>query len=199
MPVNVLKWRAGIGIFYYCSHSVIMSKLSHSNCFPKVRCVISSLILLTHSDVGTNPSPKKSHSYFSCCHWNVNSLIAHNMLKVHLLEAYNTVHKYDFICISETYFDSSVESDDDDPRINGYKLIRMDLPLKLKRGGVCICYKESLVVKMINISYLQECLLCEVMIDNIRGCIALIYRSPSQKEFKVSTFSFWFWTVTYQC
>ena len=44
------------------------------------------------------------------------------MLKVSLLEAYNTVHKYDFICISETYFDSPVESDDD-LRINSYKLI----------------------------------------------------------------------------
>ena len=43
-------------------------------------------------------------------------------------------------------------------------------------------YKESLVVKMINISYLQECLLCEVMIDNIKGCIALIHRSPSQNS-----------------
>ena len=78
-----------------------------------------SLILLTHE---TNPGPKKSHLYFSCYHWNVNSLIAHNKLKVSLLEAYNTVHKYDFICISETYFDSLVKSEDD-LRINGYKLI----------------------------------------------------------------------------
>ena len=82
----------------------------------------SSLVLLTHGDFETNAGPKKSHSYLSCCHWNVNSLIAHNMLKVSLLEAYNTVHKYDFICISETYFDSPVESDDD-LRINSYKLI----------------------------------------------------------------------------
>ena len=43
-------------------------------------------------------------------------------------------------------------------------------------------YKESLVVKMANISYLQECLLCEIMIYNIRGCITVIYRSPSQNS-----------------
>ena len=105
-----------------------MNNFSNPICFPKVRCVISylyyffcSLILLTHCDVETNPGSKKSHSYFSC-HWNVNSLIAHNKLKVSLLEAYNTVHKYDFICISETYFDSLVKSEDD-LRINGYKLI----------------------------------------------------------------------------
>ena len=89
MPVNVLQWRAGIGIFCYCSHPVIMNKFSHSNCFPKVRCVISylyyffcSLILFTHGDVKTDPGPNKSHSYFSCCHWNLNSLIFHNNLKV---------------------------------------------------------------------------------------------------------------------
>ena len=35
---------------------------------------------------------------------------------------------------------------------------------------------------MINILYLQECLLCEVMIDNIRGYFALIYRSASQNS-----------------
>ena len=121
-----------------------MNKFSNPICFPKVRCVISYLyyffcllILLTDSDVETNSGPKKSHLYFSCCHWNVNSLIAHNKLKVSLLEAYNTVHKYDFICISETYFDSSVESDDD-LRINSYKLIRMDHPLStLEVVSVC--------------------------------------------------------------
>ena len=49
-------------------------------------------------------------------------------------------------------------------------------------------YKESLVVKMMNISYLQECLLCEVMIDNIRGCIALIYRTQSQNSLEFQHF-----------
>ena len=126
-----------------------MNRFSHSSCFPKIRCVITflcyyfcSLILLTHGDVETNPGPKISHLYFSCCHWNVNSLVVHNMLKVSFLEAYNTVHKYDFICINKTYFDSSVESEDYDLRINGYKLIRTDHPLNTKRGGVCMYYKE---------------------------------------------------------
>ena len=100
--ILVLQWGAGIGIFYYCFYPVITNKFSHANCFPKVRCVVSYLYyffcsLLTHGDVATNPGPKKSHSYFSCCLWNVSSLIPHNILKVSLIEAYNTVHKYDFI------------------------------------------------------------------------------------------------------
>ena len=64
----------------------------------------------------------------------------------------------------------------------------MNRPLNTKRGGACLYYKESLVVKMINISYLQECLLCEVMIDNIRGRIVLIYRSPSQNSLEFQHF-----------
>ena len=66
----------------------------------------------------------------------------------------NTLHKYDFICISETYFYSSVESDDDDLRTNGYKLIRMDHPLNTKGGSVCIYYKESLGESNQNDKYL---------------------------------------------
>ena len=136
--ILVLQWGAGTGIIYYCVYPVITNKFSHANCFPKVRCVISYLYyvfcsLLTHGDVETNPGPKKSHWYFSCCLWNVNSLISHNILKVSLIEAYNTVHKYDFIRTSETYFDFSVESEDDDLRINDYKLIRMDHPLNTKK------------------------------------------------------------------
>ena len=98
MPVNVLQWPVGIGTFYYCSHSFIKT-VSRKNFIPKVRSVISylyyslcSLILLTHDDIEINTNSKKSHTYFSCCHWNVNSLFVHNILKVSLLETYNTIH-----------------------------------------------------------------------------------------------------------
>ena len=116
------------------------------------------------------------------------SLIAHNKLKVSLLKGWNTLHKYDFICISETCFDSPVKSEDDNLRINGYELIRMGQPLNIKRGGACMYYKKLLVAKMVNISHLQECLLCEVMLDNIRWCIAFIYRSPSQDSLEFQHF-----------
>ena len=132
-------------------------KFSHSNCFPKVRCVISylyhffsSLTLLTHGDVETNPGPKKSCLYLSCCYWNVNSLIAQTCWRYlclwHIILYINIIS---FALVKQ--FDSSVESEDDDLRIYGYQLIRMDHPLNTKRSGVCIYYKESLVVKMINV------------------------------------------------
>ena len=66
------------------------------------------LILFQHGDVENNPGPDKTKlKTFSCCHWNVNSLVAHNFSKHHQLEAYNSLYNYDFICISETCLDFS--------------------------------------------------------------------------------------------
>ena len=60
-------------------------------------------------DIESNPGSKtktKKPNFFSCCHWNVNSILAHNKLSV--LEAYNIAHKYVIISISESYLDSTV-------------------------------------------------------------------------------------------
>ena len=149
MPVNVSQWRAGMCIFYCCTHPLVNMKIRNFSHISKSKCTTAyfyhlfcSMFLLKHGDIEINPGPtKKNHSYFSCCHWNVNSLAALNMLKVSSLEAYNTIHKYDFICISETYLDSSICTDNDDLSINGYKLIRADHPSDTKRGGVCIYHK----------------------------------------------------------
>ena len=71
------------------------------------------ILLLQHGDIETNPGPQKEKKKnLSCCYWNVNSLIAHNLSKLSQLEAYNSVCKHDFICISETFFDSSIQERD---------------------------------------------------------------------------------------
>ena len=110
------------------------------------------------------------------------------MLKLSSIAAYNSIHKYDFICISETCLDSSVQSVDRDISINGYNLIRDDHPSNNKRGGVCIYYRESLAVQLVKINYLNECLLCEVSFNNKKGYIAALYRSPSQNRLEFDTF-----------
>ena len=97
--------------------------------------------MLLRGDIETNPSRNKKYKSFFCCHWNVNGLTAHNMLKLFSAVAYNSIYKYDFISISETYLDSSVQSDNRDISINGYNLIRADHPSNNKRSGVCIYYR----------------------------------------------------------
>ena len=143
-------------------------------------------MLIQPGDIEPNPGPSKKHRPLTCCHWNVNSLTAHKMLKKSLMEAYSTSHKHDFLCISETYLDSTVAADDKDLAIEGYNLVCTDHPNDLEKGGVCIYYNESLAIRLINVNYLSECLLCEITFDNTKGYIAVLYRTSSQTS---STFN----------
>ena len=68
-----------------------------------------------------------------------------------LLKAYNATHKYDIICLSETYLNSSIPYDDDNLEIAGYNLIRADHPSEDRRGGVFIYYKNTLPLKVLDI------------------------------------------------
>ena len=155
--------------------------------------ILLSIFILKAGDIELNPGPKKiPYSYFSCCHWNVNSLAADNYSKVLALKAHNSTYKYDFTCISQTFLDSSFEPDDKDLLLDGYNLIRSDHPSNTKRGGVYIYYKESLAVHLVDITSFPECLVCEVTIQNKKGYVAVMYRSPSQSsiEFESSLSGF---------
>ena len=68
------------------------------------------------------------------------------------------MHKFDIICISESYLKSDTSSNNDNLNIPGSSMSRADHPSENWRGGVCIYYKESLPIKMLNINYLQECI-----------------------------------------
>ena len=82
-----------------------------------------------------NPEPKPNfYQRFSIFHWNLNSISVHNFLKLSLLSAYIIVHKFDVICLSETYLDSSILHDDNNLQIPGYNLHREDHPLNVKQG-----------------------------------------------------------------
>ena len=60
-------------------------------------------------------------------------MAAHNFIKGSLLQAYNSIHKFDTICLSETYLDNSYHGDDDQFALPGYNLIRADNPSNIKR------------------------------------------------------------------
>ena len=94
---------------------------------------VHALLIRQSGDIETNPGPKPNpcHS-FSICHWNLNSLTAHNYLKVSLLRAYVAIKKFNVVCLSETYLDSL--SDDDNLNIPGYNVIRADHPSNTKKA-----------------------------------------------------------------
>ena len=88
--------------------------------------------------------------------------------------------KHDFICLREAYLDSSVP--DKLLEIDGYNLVHADHPNDTRRGGVCIYYKESLPVWVINLSHFEEALLLEMTYHNKKVIASVIYRSPSQSN-----------------
>ena len=107
---------------------------------------VYNILISLSGEVQLNPGPKnKSDVNFSICYWNLNSISAHNYAKVFLLKAYIAVYKFDITCISETYLDTSIISDDGNLEVLGYNLIRSDHPSNSKRGGVCIYYNHPIV------------------------------------------------------
>ena len=68
--------------------------------------VVFRTILLS-GDVELNPGPDA----LDFGTWNLNSITAHDFLRVSLIEASNSVYKYDLIGIIETHFDSTINVD----------------------------------------------------------------------------------------
>ena len=64
----------------------------------------------------------------------------------------NVLRKFDLICLSETFLNSSLQNDDDRLVLKGSKLVRADKASDFKRGGVYIYFKESLPIKVLNIT-----------------------------------------------
>ena len=64
----------------------------------------------------------------SICHWNLNSMSEKIYTKVPVLSTYISVHKFNIICLSETYLNLEVPSDEDNFKIPCYDFIRTDHP-----------------------------------------------------------------------
>ena len=192
-----MQWRVEIGIFNATSEARYFKKKSlwvAASVFAffsfGFRFVCILLILFVCGDVELNPGPKSRNSCynFSTCQWNLNSITAHNFGNVNLLQAYNAIHDFDMICLSKSYLDSTVFSDNDNLNIGDYKLVRASHPGNMQRGSVCVYFKESLPVSCLRNPYLKECLIFEVSINNKRGYVVSMYRSPSQTSDDFNSF-----------
>ena len=142
---------------------------------------LSFLLIKLSSDVELNPGPRLDSLYnFSISYWNLNGIMAHNYEKLSNLIAFNSTKKFDVICLSETFLNSETLSNDDNLMIPGYNFVRSDHPSNSKRGGVCIYYKSSLPIKVLDINLLQECINFELIIGDKLCSFTVLYRSPNQ-------------------
>ena len=119
--------------------------------------------------------------YLSLCLWNLNSLAAYNFTKVSALKVFNVKEKkIFFLCLSESYLNSTIPSDDGSVSSDGYNLICADHLKKIKQGGVLIYYRETLPIKTIQESYLPECLVPEVNYEDKKNIFYFISVSQSK-------------------
>ena len=96
------------------------------------------------------------------------------------MRAYISLHNLDLVFISETYLDSTTALDDENLAITGYNLFRADHASNTKRGSVCVYCQSSLVLKLVDVHYLQKCLIFGILIGGKSCNFISLYRSPSQ-------------------
>ena len=83
----------------------------------------------------------------------------------------------------ETFWNSSINTNDNRISIDGYNLIRADHASDSKMGGVCIYYKEHIsLIKRDDICTLDNCLMTEICWQDEKCFFFLtcIYHFPSQ-------------------
>ena len=138
MPVSISQCCVEIGIFYTIFSRVSKSKsgiLLYNYCTIAIYFVCwIALNVFICGDMELNPGPKntKSSYKFSFCHRNFNNLPTPDFSKPSLIEAYNTDHNFDIICLSETYLD-----------LKDFTLIRAYNPHNGKWDGVSIFLKNT--------------------------------------------------------
>ena len=137
MPICIMQWHVEIGMFFRKSKVRYRDRIL----LPTIRPFFVFL-------------RRDSCNNLSVCHWNLNSMAAHNFEKRNLLEVYNTINKFDNICLSESYLDSSIASDNNDLSTKGYKLYRADYPNNIKRDGVHAYIMEWVPVRCLSNTYL---------------------------------------------
>ena len=117
MSVSLVHWRAGTGVFncrilvmskncenYLVNNfiSLIESLLLFYHCFESAYIFLFTLLYLfvllqCHWDIELNPGPKNlKNKLLPVCHWNWNSLMAHNYSKLTQLKVYISLYKHYF-------------------------------------------------------------------------------------------------------
>ena len=140
--------------------------------------------ILLSGDVETNPGLE---TLDFCC-WNLNSITAHDFLRVSLIEAYNSVYKNDLIGIVETHLDNTVN--DGRLTLDGYTFSKSNHPQNIERGGVGLYVKDSLPSQnRSDLATLPECVVCEIQLNRKKYFFVAICRSPSQEQCEFDNFT----------
>ena len=118
-----------IAVRFYSSISHFM--ITHPLMFLCIHQWWTFLMLMRDGDVHPHPGPSRNLLKFM--HWNLNSLVAHDGIRVPLIQSYNLIQNYDLIAITETALNEYTS--DETIHLDGYIPIRKDLPSGTTHGG----------------------------------------------------------------
>ena len=141
MPVLQAKATLNPGVKYLVNllvESILEPSHSDGN-------VLSSQLLLC-GEIHPNPGSQASKCLM-CFLWNINSTLARRRMKLPFIEAYDALHKYDIITISEIMLESSVSNKE--ILIDGFsdEIYRSDYSSSKKMDGVCLYLREGMPIK----------------------------------------------------
>ena len=140
-----------------------------------------NILLIRSGDI--HPHPGQTHNHFSFCHWNLNGLMAHDKLKITLLEAYNTIFNYDVSAISESQLRSSVENTEIHIEGFSHEVFQKEHSDDKCKGRVCLYYKENLpITREQNLEIIDKTIVCKINVRRKKAYFVVVCRSPSQTD-----------------
>ena len=90
--------------------------------------------------------------------------------------------------MSEAWLDPTTSIDSNDLSLKGYNLHYIDDPDNVKKGGVCVYYKETLVVQFLQ-TKLDQCIVSEVTFKNEnKSHVISLHRSPPETSDQFDNF-----------
>ena len=150
-----------------------------------------SILLIISGNVHPNPGPgsgPRDEGFLKFMHWNVNSLSAHDFIRIPLIQSLNAFNDYDIIAITETALNN--ETSDDRLALDGFLPIRRDLPTGDTHGGVMIYYKNSLALReRPDLENQENTLVCEISVDKKKIIFSVIYRKFGQSKTEFDSFA----------
>ena len=178
--VNVVLLNCGVctAVFIIIHHKILFNPYFDN--FELTAFWILAIIIRLSADVHPNPGPESdqnfSSGFLSFCNWNLNTLSKENFYRISLLEAHNTIFKYDIISLCETSLNDELTVPEN--ALPGYIYHPLNNPSGERNGGVGIFYKESLPLRIRDDLSFDECLVSELKFGHKRIFFTVFYRNP---------------------
>ena len=137
---------------------------------------VSFLKILLSNDIELNPGDF-TNSFFTFCNWNVNSLAKDNFQRVDLIEAHNSLYKYDLISLCEVSINDTVEIPE--KLLEDYSFIAKNNNTNTRHGGVGLFYKNTLPLTVRSDLGFNEALVVEINFGRKNIFFTVLYRSPA--------------------